>query len=108
MEDASRGAPLTVRSPSAGDVVAAGRYAGANQIRDAVGAATRAFERVPADHGLRACLAHPPHREDVLLSRADAIALDLAVEHGKTLAEARAEVRTAAEMFHEAGEDANG
>ncbi|HEV8469773.1 MAG TPA: aldehyde dehydrogenase family protein [Candidatus Limnocylindria bacterium] len=98
------GAPFGVVSPSTGQVVASGRSAEGDQVRAAVTAAARAFadyRRTPVFQRAALCR----RIGDALLRRREEIARDLALEQGKTLAEANVEVRIAAEMFHEAGED---
>lgn len=55
--------------------------------------------------GLRSSRGLPSATESPMLQRRDELARDLAIEQGKPLAEAKAEVWSAAEMFKDAAED---
>jgi succinate-semialdehyde dehydrogenase/glutarate-semialdehyde dehydrogenase len=98
------GEPLAVTSPSSGQQVAAGCASSADQVGQAVNAASAvfpelarisAFERAKLCHGVAAALRR----------RIEPMAHDLALEQGKPLAEATIEIEVAAEMFEAAAED---
>lgn len=98
------GEPITVVSPSTGEEVAAGRSATAEDVSRAVEAASRAFllyRSTPVFDRAALCRGVAT----ALVRRCHELARDLAAEQGKPLAEATAEVTTAAEMFADAAED---
>lgn len=101
---AGSGDRITVRSPSTGEAVAEGDSAIPEEVRRAVDAAARGYRlyrRTPVFE--RAALCHGV--AEAMLRRRDELARDLAIEQGKPLAEAKAEVSIAAEMFKDAAED---
>jgi acyl-CoA reductase-like NAD-dependent aldehyde dehydrogenase len=98
------GESLEVISPAEGAQIARGGTATRDQVGRAVAAASEAFpaySRVPIYQ--RAALCHSVAKE--LRARIDRMAVDLALEQGKPLAEARIEIEVAADMFEAAAED---
>ena len=97
--DASGGGTLTVDDPSSGEGIA---EVADGQVDDAKAALTAA-------HGMQEEWAHTPTRErgevlrkayDLIVERADDLALLMTLEMGKPVAESKAEVLYAADFFH--------
>lgn len=101
---AGDGEPMQVVSPAEGTTLASGGTATGEQIAraiEAADAAYREFARMPVYE--RAALGHGVAA--ALRNRVDRMAVDLALEQGKPLAEAKIEIMVAAEMFEAAAED---
>jgi succinate-semialdehyde dehydrogenase / glutarate-semialdehyde dehydrogenase len=95
---ASDGRTIDVHDPASGQLVARVPDASDADLDDLLAAAAAGFatwrRTAPADRG-----AVLDRAATLLLERADAIAAVLTEEQGKPIAEARAEVRQAAEQF---------
>jgi succinate-semialdehyde dehydrogenase / glutarate-semialdehyde dehydrogenase len=104
-EPAATGARFDVTDPSTGSVIASVADGSTGDARRAVDAADRAFSgwsrTAPRDRAelLRACY-------DLMRRDADDLAYLVALENGKTLADARSEIAYAAEFFRWYSEEA--
>jgi glyceraldehyde-3-phosphate dehydrogenase (NADP+) len=99
------GAPLEVRNPATGELVATTFQAGRDQLEDATRAAVEAFDRTRrlASYERRDALAHVAER---ISAEADELAELLTRESGKPIRDARGEVARAALTFRTAAEEA--
>jgi glyceraldehyde-3-phosphate dehydrogenase (NADP+) len=99
------GAPLEVRNPASGELVATTFQAGTDELERATVAAVEAFERTKrlASYERRDALAHVAQCID---RDADELATLLSRESGKPIRDARGEVARGALTFRTAGEEA--